>query len=233
MRFPALVLTGVATLLSLVGVSAAAQGLPKGFSGSANPHVEKWAYILLASKWPTTTVYVCWENPTTPDERERAWVEKAVATTWQAASGLQFRGWGPCAEKVEGIRIRIADDGPHVKALGRGLDGMGDGMVLNFVFSSWSPACKASDAQRKACVESIAVHEFGHAIGFAHEQNRPDAPGECAALAQGSNGDVLLTPYDPRSVMNYCNPVYNNGGKLSLLDTQAVQELYGPPSKAE
>lgn len=208
-----------------------AQDTPRGFSGSSNPHIEKWAYILTAAKWPTTVIYICWENPSKADETERGWVQQAVAATWQSASALQFKGWGPCATKVEGIRVRIHDSGPHVKSLGRGLDGMADGMVLNFAFNNWSPACKTDQKQRKLCIESIAVHEFGHAIGFAHEQNRPDAPGECAVQAQGPDGDKLLTPYDLSSVMNYCNPLYNNDGKLSELDAKAVEELYGRRSR--
>ena len=53
----------------------------------------------------------------------------------------------------------------------------------------------------------------------------------CQQLKQGTTGDLLLTPYDPRSVMNYCNPTNNNDGMLSALDIAAVQEVYGrPPS---
>lgn len=215
----------------LLSLNSRAQDTPRGFQGSSNPHIERYAYLLSAAKWPDPVIYVCWENPSQANESERSWVQQAVADSWQSVSALRFKGWGLCAAKVEGIRVRIEDSGPHVKALGRGLDGMGDGMVLNFTFNKWSPACNEDPAKRKLCIESIAVHEFGHAIGFAHEQNRPDAPGECALLAQGSDGDKLLTPYDPSSVMNYCNPLYNNNGKLSKLDAEAARELYGPPTK--
>jgi hypothetical protein len=45
---------------------------------------------------------------------------------------------------------------------------------------------------------------------------------------QGTSGDnTMLTPYDPNSVMNYCNKKYNNDGELSDLDKQAVEQLYG------
>jgi hypothetical protein len=49
----------------------------------------------------------------------------------------------------------------------------------------------------------------------------------------GTTGEdlVMLTPYDPESVMNYCNPVYNNDGRLSLRDIQSVQLKYGVPTQ--
>ena len=99
--------------------------------------------------------------------------------------------------------------------------------VLNHEFNNWSRSCKN---MIESCVRSIAVHEFGHALGFAHEQNRPDTPGECSREhGQGQKNEIMLTPYDAKSVMNYCNEDYNNNGELSPLDTSSAQKLYGRP----
>lgn len=193
---------------------------------SQNPHVKPFAAILNAARWPSPNIPVCWENPTPTDAAAMAWVKDSVERTWSAASALKFTGWAKCAPINKGIRIRIAEAGPHVKSLGRFIDGRVDGMVLNFTFASWSQSCQA---KREHCIRAVAVHEFGHAVGFTHEQNRADAPGECRLLAQGTSPDTALTPYDPTSVMNYCNKDWNNDGYLSALDVAAAKDLYGKP----
>lgn len=184
------------------------------------------AFSLTSTIWETSKINVCWENPSSGNTTERGWVRDAVRDTWEKESRLTFTGWGTCQSSSMGIRIKIADEGPHVKRLGSSLNGMRDGMVLNFTFNNWSTSCRSD---REFCIKAIAVHEFGHAISFAHEQNRRDAPAECMAEEQGTDGDWTTSPYDLNSVMNYCNPNWNGDGRLSPFDIVGVRTLYGAP----
>ena len=207
------------SLISASAVAHAQSARPAGMTDE-----ELFGTVIRQSKWQTFPIPVCWENPGTNDGPYRATTRRAVEETWERHSRVRFVGWATCNDNSPGIRIRIADEGPHVKALGRYLDKRPQGMVLNFAFQNWGRNCQSTP---DFCVYAIAAHEFGHALGFAHEQNRADAPPECRADSQGTTGDYNVTKYDANSIMNYCNPQWNGDGKLSALDIEAVQKFYG------
>lgn len=167
-----------------------------------------------------TYIPVCWENGMESNTTERAWVENIVAATWEKVANVNFIGWKPCVSSSQGIRILIADTRSR-SYIGRYLNGQQNGMELNFTFKYFSSNCQTEN-RRRACIESIAVHEFGHALGLMHNEYNKD----CWNEERGKNG-WRPTDYDANSVMNYCNPRWNDVVKLSTKDILYIQIIYG------
>lgn len=176
--------------------------------------------------WDSSEVSVCWETSANGYEAEKEIVRESVQSQFNDRTPLSLVGFEACPSKFsrfDGIRIGVEDSGPHTKGLGRLLKGRVNGMVLNFEFKNWSQTCQN---RREECIGNIAVHEFGHAIGLAHEHNREDTPDTCTEDRQGTDGTVHIGFWDEESVMNYCNPKHANNGILSQGDVTTVNAIY-------
>ena len=189
-----------------------------------------FATVRRETLWKQRTISVCWENPADGSLAMREMIRKAIEDTWQNVSNIKFIDWHPCQDESKGIRILISDERPHVKALGNVLNGRPNGMVLNFSLDIWGERCASNIT---FCIKALAVHEFGHALGFAHEQTRDDAPPECQTELEDPSleGNWNLTGYDYASIMNYCNPHWLNQGLLSKRDIDAVKYVYPPETR--
>ncbi|KXU82836.1 ATPase [Caballeronia megalochromosomata] len=220
------------------GVDSSGSNAKTAAGPAAQQEAATKGYALSTAIWSRVPIGVCWDMSSADFARysaQRNWTRSAVEETWAQNSGAQFAGWQRCTNDPNyyGIRISVEDNaasGPHTLGLGAMLNNAAGGMSLDFTFRNWSPSCQGRE---EYCIRRVAAHEFGHALGFAHEQNRPDTPSTCNEPAQGTSGDTMIGVWDLASIMNYCNPNWNGDGKLSATDVEMAQKYYGPPPLSE
>jgi hypothetical protein len=176
------------------------------------------------------TVPVCWE--TDGYDREKKITQDALANTWAWYANVNFTGWQKCPTSgdTQFVRVRIdAHDDSDMGAGGSAREGTAalskaadndPGVALGF-----NPDGTADRGR----IEYVVVHEFGHVLGFIHEQDAPGntGPAKCTVGLDASRQPLPFTPYDRDSVMNYCNRDGNRTGYLTDVDIEGAQKAYG------
>ncbi|MBJ6766232.1 VCBS repeat-containing protein, partial [Myxococcaceae bacterium JPH2] len=180
--------------------------------------------------WTTgDTIPVCWIDP--GFDAAKGIIRAAIESQWQRAARIQFGGFALCPttgdQKFIRVLVNAATDagGGGSSQLGRG------GLRLPTEAESMHIAVPTNitSAQGLARLQYLAVHEFGHVLGFSHEQDRVDNsdPADATCNPPGGGSGSFWSRYDNQSVMHYCNNGGNSSGRLSVLDTRSVRKLYG------
>jgi len=203
----------------------------------------------LADPWPGGVVPLCWQNGLGDHPELQAKVRWILRDTWEANANIKFVGWQACSPTENAVAISFVPPMPDKNGVIQEFRGATSGLGASATAVKLMDYDDVTVTGDPSHFRYEVIHEFGHVLGFVHEQQRPDnfnpdgtsircppAKGDEAQYAEQSGGTDYSSGYDASSVMHYC--AFEPGTSSIFVqnpsagDIAGIRAAYGAPTAA-
>jgi hypothetical protein len=238
-NFRCAILHGLLVLSLALCLSSVDQAIAEPVGSVSQPLVLNGSTVLWTQNG--NLVPMCWHQllqfPNTNAENDaKAFVAQTIQDGWISLLNLRI-SWVDCptsggAQHVR-VKLRTGDSGYGGTTLQVGMATLSTaaqrvvpppndppGLLMGFR-TDWN-----QNDQTRANFRSLILHEFGHVLGFDHEQVRTDGPPGVSCYSNTLSNAIRIGPPDPRSIMgwSYCTEAL---GALSPDDIRGARSVYG------